>query len=213
MDKKQILEDTIEHVKKYFDMEPTGHDWWHSYRVWKMSKHLAKYESCDSFIVELAALLHDIGDHKFHQGDYTRGPKEVKKYLLLLGLDDLSIESIRDIVETISFSKGLIPSSVEGKIVQDADRLDALGAIGIARAFAYGGYAKREIYNPGEKELCFSPKKGSTINHFYDKLLRLKDSMHTKTAKKIAERRHLYMLNYLENFFIEWEGRDEWGKD
>ena len=195
--------------------EGSGHDWWHTYRVWKLSITICRSEKADQFVVELAALLHDIADHKFNDGNLSAGRSIVSKHLSSLNVDIQIINSVNEIIENISY-KGAnvkeIELSIEGKVVQDADRLDAIGAIGIARAFAYGGYKEREIYNPEIKPQMHSTfenyRKSSapSINHFYEKLLLLKDRMHTETAKEIAARRHQFMEQYLDHFFNEWEG-------
>jgi uncharacterized protein len=178
---------------------------------------LAKSEGADLFIVELAALLHDIADWKFHDGDEYTGGKVAKEWLSSMGISKNSISVICEIIRTISFKGAGVESamrSMEGMVVQDADRLDALGAIGIARAFTYGGYAHRELHNPEcvpKFHLSFEDYKGSkgtTVNHFYEKLLLLKGRMNTETAKRIAHKRHLFLEEFLERFFDEWEGKD-----
>jgi len=211
MNKKEIIEKTKQHVQQHLSREYTGHDWWHCYRVWRLSRHIVQSETCDLFIVELASLLHDIADHKFHGGNYQKGTREADKFLSSLEVEKIYIEHVCSIIDNISFSKGKVPPTLEGQIVQDADRLDAIGAMGIARAFAYGGYAQRELYNPGKKPNLFhrhevKNKENTTINHFYEKLLLLKNKMNTKTGYEMAQERHQFMLGYLEKFFTEWEG-------
>lgn len=207
-----IIEEVKKRVQKELQGETTGHDWWHVYRVWKMAKRIAKEErlALDMFVIELAALLHDIADWKFYK-EKSQSSK-IREVLLGLKIDRKVSKKIIDIAQNISFKGAGVTSkmeSIEGKIVQDADRLDALGAIGIARAFAYGGYKHRSIYEPEKKPIHHKSfeeyKRGTTtINHFYEKLLLLKDRVNTKTAKKIAEARHRFMEKFLKRFFREW---------
>jgi uncharacterized protein len=194
--------------------EGSGHDWWHVYRVWQTAKDISKKEKSDSFIVELAALLHDIADWKFHNGDETVGPKIAGKWLTSQGLNSESVKTVQEIIEDVSFKGAGVKKKIrskEGKIVQDADRLDAMGAIGIARCFAYGGFKHYGIYNPEIKPKIhktaeeYRRSKSSSINHFYEKLLLLRNLMNTRTAKKMAEKRHKFMKNYLNEFFKEWK--------
>jgi uncharacterized protein len=202
-------------VKTELKAAESGHDWWHTYRVWNTAIQIAKNEDVDSFIVALGSLLHDIGDSKFHGGDELIGPEKARKFLHSLNVDEDVIEQIEQIILNISFRSGKSQKdfySPEMKVIQDADRLDAMGAIGIARTFNYGGYKGRSIYNPDIKpniNLTKEEYKKSTapsLNHFYEKLLLLKDLMNTQTGKKMAEERHNFMLIYLEQFFKEWEG-------
>ncbi len=212
MNNQEIINKTVEYVKSLLLGDSSGHDWWHVYRVWKMSIKLAEKEDADLFIVQLAALLHDIDDWKFNSHGE---PVLAKKFMGELSLDKKIISDVCDIIKNLSF-KGAGVSSVmgtkEGMVVQDADRLDAIGAIGIARTFAYGGSKAREIYDPEIKPIMhqtfeeYKKSKSPTINHFYEKLLLLKDRMNTKTAKKIAEHRHKFMEDFLEEFFKEWDG-------
>lgn len=212
---QEILAKTEAYVKDLLSREGSGHDWWHILRVWNNARTIAANEVADNFIVELAALLHDIGDHKFHNGDETVGPRMAADWLNKLEVKADVVQQVTTIIKELSF-KGAGTSSamstMEGCIVQDADRLDAIGAIGIARSFAFGGHKNREIYNPEispELHSTFEAYKNSTaptINHFYEKLLLLKDRMHTKTAKQLAEKRHQYMEQYLEQFYAEWNG-------
>lgn len=215
MIKEETVAAAATYVQQLLSGEGSGHDWWHIYRVWNNAKSIAAHEQADMFVVELAALLHDIGDHKFHNGDETVGPKMARTWLEKHQVEEKTIQHVCQIITDLSF-KGANTSSamhsLEGQIVQDADRLDAIGAIGIARTFAYGGHKSRELYNPEINPVLhdsFEAYKASTaptINHFYEKLLLLKDRMHTKTAKKIAADRHLYMENFLKQFYREWEG-------
>ncbi len=213
MTEKEILKQTADFVRQKLEGEGTGHDWWHIYRVWQNAKAITKVEGGNDIIIELAALLHDIADHKFHNGDESVGPRVATKFLKSLKISTEIINQVVLIMEEISFSKGMTPSSLEGKIVQDADRLDAIGAIGIARAFAYGGYKQREIYNPDIQAVEYDSKEdykkntNPTLNHFYEKLLLLKDLMNTAKGKALARERHTFMQNYLEQFYFEWDGK------
>lgn len=216
MNKKVILKQTEEYVKDKLSGEGSGHDWWHIYRVWQNAKHIGQYEQADMFVVELAALLHDIADWKFNDGDDSVGPKLAREWLTKLQVEENIIAHVCQIIKDLSFKGAGVKSkihTIEGMVVQDADRLDALGAIGIARAFAYGGHKNREMYNPNvkaEQHNSFEEYKnshGTTINHFYEKLLLLKNLMNTTTAKKIAESRHAFMEEYLERFYDEWAGK------
>lgn len=216
MDKKQVIEKTTEFIKKKFSGETTGHDWWHMYRVWQTAKAIAASEpSADGFVAELGALLHDIADWKFNGGDEEAGPREARKWLESQKVGEAVILQIEDIIRTVSFKGAGVASNmktIEGKIIHDADKLDAMGAIGIARAFAYGGANGRPLYDPAAKpelhQTFEAYKKGGThtINHFYEKLLLLKDRMYTETGKKLAKQRHKYMEAYLKEFYAEWEG-------
>ena len=215
MEKKLIVNQTADFMKSELTGEGSGHDWWHVYRVWRNAVQIAKHEEVDLFVVELAALLHDIADWKFNDGNEDIGPQLAREWLESLNVEETEISKVCQIIQDISFKgSGVLTrmTTTEGMIVQDADRLDAIGAIGIGRAFAYGGSKGREMYNPEvkpEKHDTFEQYKksrGSSINHFYEKLLLLKELMNTKTAKKIAEKRHAVMLNFLDDFFQEWEG-------
>ena len=213
---QQIIDRTAAHVQHLLSGEGSGHDWWHIHRVWNNARRIAAGEQADDFIVELAALLHDIGDHKFHGGDETVGPRMAADWLQQLQVTDDIIQQVCTIISELSF-KGAgtssAMSSLEGQIVQDADRLDAIGAIGIARTFAYGGYKNPEIYNPTIAPVlhdsfeAYKNNTAPTINHFYEKLLLLKERMHTRTARTIAGERHRFMEAYLEQFYAEWEGK------
>ncbi len=211
---QQIIDQTAEFIRRKFDGESTGHDWYHIERVWKMAKRIGAKEGADPFVVELGALLHDIADWKFH--DEAAGGKAAREWLTQLEVESDIIDQVCVIVDGISF-KGLGQKNkiktVEGMVVQDADRLDAIGAIAIARAFAYGGAMNRPIYDPIVPRTPLSDasyastqtsKNRPTIHHFYDKLLHLKDRLNTKTARQLAERRHKFMELYLKEFFEEW---------
>ncbi len=216
MNKDTIITKTEAFVKTTLAGAEGGHDWWHVYRVWQMAKHIARKEKADMFIVELGALLHDIADSKFHNGDEAIGPQKAAGFLASLAVAQEVIEHVGNIVRHISFKGGNHKQtfhSPELAVVQDADRLDALGAIGIARAFNYGGYKNRELYNPAipvklnMTREAYKKNTAPTINHFYEKLLRLKDRMNTPTGKTIAKQRHRYMEGFLQHFFNEWEGK------
>lgn len=215
MDQETIIQKTADFVKEVLSDAEGGHDWWHIYRVWKLSKHIAKTENVDMFIVELGALLHDIADSKFHNGDEEIGPRKAREFLSSLNIDEKVIIHVENIIANISFKGGKHTQkfkSPELDVVQDADRLDAMGAIGIARAFNYGGYKGREIYNPEIKPNLNMTKEeyknsnAPTLNHFYEKLLLLKDRMNTKTGKSMAEHRHKFMELFLDEFYKEWNG-------
>lgn len=217
MDKLSILLQTEAYVRETLSADTAGHDWWHIYRVWKNAQQIARGEEVDLFVVELAALLHDIADHKFHGGDENIGPKTARAWLEKLDVEESVIAHVTEIIASLSFKGAQVATpmrTLEGKVVQDADRLDAIGAIGIARAFAYGGYKGRAIYDPNippESHGSFDAYKKSntpSINHFYEKLLLLKERMNTPTAHQIAETRHQFMETYLEHFYREWEGLD-----
>jgi len=210
---------TQEYVKNALLGEGSGHDWWHIFRVWNTAQHLAKKEGGDVLVIELAALLHDIADRKFNEGDVEEGTGKVRSFLHSIGVEKKVIEHVCEIVQTCSFASSFMPdgsrrimSTLEGKIVQDADRLDAIGAIGIARTFAYGGHKGSEMYNPSIKPVVLTSTKqyaqGEThsINHFYEKLLLLKDLMNTQTAREMAKKRHIYMEQFLKEFYAEWDG-------
>ncbi|NPD47557.1 MULTISPECIES: HD domain-containing protein [unclassified Lentimicrobium] len=208
---KNILE-TEKYIRGILEGEGSGHDWWHIHRVRNNAMNIAKAYEVDIFIVEMAALLHDIADHKLNGGDEEIGPRMAGEWLDKNEVGESEKNHILLIMQEVSFSKGKVPATLEGKIVQDADRLDAIGAIGIARTFAFGGFKKREIYNPEIQPIKYASledyKKNTnpTLNHFYEKLLLLKDMMNTEEAKKIAQQRHDFMETYLEQFYAEWEG-------
>lgn len=210
----QLIEKTKEFVKKTLGIsDPTAHDWYHVERVLKNSLRIAKTEpSANLGVVKLAALLHDIADWKFTD-DETKGGKIARKWLEKNKVDEKIVKQVSDIVDTISYKGGTNPpmKSTEGKIVQDADRLDAMGAIGIARAFAYGGFKNRAIYDPENKPKLFKNAKdyknndGTSVNHFYEKLLLLKGMMNTKMGKQLAAKRHKILEDFLKEFYKEWE--------
>ncbi len=213
--KKEIIKKTEEFVKGRQEGD-TGHDWWHIYRVRNTALQIAKKEHADIFIVELAALLHDIADHKFHGGDETIGAKVARDWLFSLHIDEVTADHVCQIINGVSFKGANVEThmqTIEGEIVQDADRLDAIGAIGIARAFSYGGYKNRELYNPNQKPTMhtsfdeYKKDDGHTINHFYEKLFLLKDRMNTKTGKELALERHQFTVEYVQKFLKEWGGK------
>jgi len=216
MNKEQILSNTISFVKEMLKNAEGGHDWFHILRVWNNAKLIAKNENVNSFIVELGALLHDIADSKFHNGNETVGPKVARAFLESEKVPDEIILHIEKIITNISFKGGNFEqnfTSLELDVIQDADRLDAIGAIGIARCFNYGGFKNRQLYNPeiapnlNMTKEEYKNSEAPTINHFYEKLLLLKDKMNTVSGKKIAEERHQYMENFLQQFYNEWEGK------
>jgi len=218
MNKNLIIENTIAFVKKTLEGAEGGHDWFHTQRVFLNAKLIAKGESVDDFIIALGSLLHDIADAKFHNGDETIGPKKAAEFLLSQNVDSSVIEHVIKIIENISFKNSLSTdgikfSSKELAVIQDADRLDAIGAIGIARCFNYGGFKNREIYNPDIEpnlnlsKAAYKNSSSPTINHFYEKLLLLKDKMNTKTGRRIAGARHTFMETYLKQFYDEWDGK------
>ena len=212
MDKTLMIDKTKEFVKNKLYGEGSGHDWFHIERVYNLAKYIGKKEKADSFIVEMCALLHDIDDWKFSNTNDIQ-TTVTENFLKSINIDGSSLEQIIKIIETMSFKGGIVDSTqttIEGKVVQDADRLDAIGAIGIARTFAYGGHKNRLIYDPDIKPMDFKSleevknAENHTINHFYEKLLKLKDLMNTDTAKELAEKRHKFMENFLEEFYEEW---------
>lgn len=211
----QIIENTILFVKNKLAQAEGGHDWFHIERVYKNALLIAKEEECDLTVVKLAALLHDIADSKFHNGDESIGPKVAREFLESQKVSEDIILHVIAIIENISFKGGNFEKkfhSRELEIVQDADRLDAIGAIGIARTFNYGGFKNRVIYDPNippkmnmSKEE-YKNSESPTLNHFYEKLLLLKDKMNTKTGKNIAQKRHDFMVTFLSHFYAEWDG-------
>ena len=218
MNDSELVEKTIVFVKETLKGAEGGHDWFHIQRVFNNTLLLAKDEKVNILIVSLAALLHDIADPKFYDGDETIGPRLAKDFLTSLNVDTKVITHVIEIIKNMSFKNSLDKNkkpfhTKELQVVQDADRLDAIGAIGIARAFNYGGFKNRELYNPSivpnlnmTKEE-YKKSSAPTINHFYEKLLLLKDKMNTNTGKKIAQQRHQFMLDYLEQFYQEWNGQ------
>lgn len=226
MTPEEIIQRTAEYVKGEFERDSSGHDWWHIVRVWKTALALCRQERADDFTVELAALLHDLDDWKLvasplhpSPGGRRAGgegrPVRAEAWLRQMGVAPAVTDHICEIITSLSFKGALVQTpmrTLEGQIVQDADRLDAIGAIGIARAFAYGGHKGRLLYDPAsppQMHASFEQYQNSgsaTLNHFYEKLLLLKDRMNTATAKKIAAQRHAYMEQFLEQFLREWEG-------
>ncbi len=211
-----VFEQLREQVEVAFASDGSGHDWWHIHRVIANAEVIAQREGADLEIVKLGALLHDIADHKFHNGDLEVGPRRAAELLRARGADARTVERVVSIVNEVTFKGAGVStpvSSIEAACVQDADRLDAIGAVGIARAFAYGGSKNRLMHNPDA-----SPKQhqdfadyandtGATTNHFYEKLLLLKDRMQTATGRQMAEERHRFMEVFLKQFYAEWEGR------
>ena len=211
----ELINKTISFVKAKLENAEGGHDWFHIERVYKNAVLIAKNEDCDVTVVKLGALLHDIADSKFHEGDESVGPKIARDFLESENVDEEIITHVVHIIKNISYKGGNFEkkfSSLELDVVQDADRLDAIGAIGIARAFNYGGFKNRALYDPKiapnsrmSKEE-YKKNDAPTLNHFYEKLLLLKDKMNTDTGKKIAKERHRYMEGFLAQFYAEWEG-------
>jgi uncharacterized protein len=206
-----ILKRTEDYIRTYFENEGSGHDWWHIHRVRNMALKLAEKEGGNLFLIEISALLHDLDDWKLNSVHESK----TMKWLREINLNQVQVESILEIIEQVSFKGARVENnatSIEAKIVQDADRLDAIGAIGIARTFAYGGHKSRPIYHPEIKPVMhsdFESYKNSTaptINHFYEKLLLLKNALNTPTAIEIAKNRHIFMETFLTQFFAEWEG-------
>jgi uncharacterized protein len=210
-----IIDKSILFVKEKLENAEGGHDWFHIERVYKNAILIARNEDCDLTVVKLGALLHDIADSKFHDGDETIGPKIAREFLEKENVTEEIVQHVINIIENISFKGGNFQKKFHSKeleIVQDADRLDAIGAIGIARTFNYGGFKNRPLYNPAiapklnmNKEE-YKNSESPTLNHFYEKLLLLKDKMNTETGKKIALERHKYMENFLSQFYSEWDG-------
>ncbi len=213
---EQVIQNTIAFVKVELENAEGGHDWFHIERVYKNARLISENEKVDKIVVALGALLHDIADSKFHDGDETVGPKKARQFLETQNISEEIIQHVVKIVENISFrggNKAQNFTSLELDVVQDADRLDAIGAIGIARTFNYGGFKGRKLYDPEIKpdlNMTTEEYKASntpTINHFYEKLLLLKDLMNTETGSKIAKERHVFMEIFLQQFYTEWEGK------
>lgn len=213
MDHADIITKTTLFVQDTLKSAEGGHDWWHIYRVWNNAKLIAQTEQADLLTIELAALLHDIADSKFHNGDEEIGPRIAGEYLRSINIDEDMVIHVQQIIRHMSFKASfdeVVFTSKELQIVQDADRLDAIGAIGIARAFNYGGFKGREIYNPQIKpdlnlsKDAYKNSTAPTINHFYEKLLLLKDKMNTDTGKQLAAQRHQFMEDYLKQFYLEF---------
>src|SRR6056297_3030525 len=219
MTDSELVEETITFVKETLQDAEGGHDWFHIQRVFNNSILIARTEKVDLLVISLGALLHDIADAKFHDGDESVGPKMAKAFLESLEVDKKTINHVVKIIKHISYKNSLDKgkkkkfNSLELQVVQDADRLDAIGAIGIARAFNYGGFKNRELYNPevppnlNMTKEEYKKSKAPTINHFYEKLLLLKDKMNTQTGKRIAQERHEFMGYFLEQFYKEWDGK------
>jgi uncharacterized protein len=221
MTNDQVVEKTRAFIEEKFKSETTGHDYWHMYRVWQTARHIAERENeADMFVVELAALLHDIADWKFSGGDEAAGPREARKWLESLEVDEAVIKHVEDIIINVDFKGAEIElklHTIEGKIVHDADKLDALGAVGVARAFATGAHFKEVIHDPSIAVPTYATvaeyrkAKGAAgrtvINHFYEKLLLLKDRMFTATGKEMAQHRHEFMEHFLREFYQEWDGQ------
>lgn len=212
---KEIIDQTVDFVKKQLSGAEGGHDWWHVYRVWKTAISIARKEKADLFLVNIGALLHDIADAKFYEGNEEIGPQYASNFLKSLSISPDIIDQVVQIIRYVSFkNRNENPRfvSIELQIIQDADRLDAIGAIGIARAFNYGGFKGRPLYdsaispNPNQSKTEYKSTASPTINHFYEKLLLLKDLMNTTTGRQIAEKRHRFMESYLQEFYLEWEG-------
>ena len=218
LDKKAVIAHTVDFIREKFLHEGSGHDWAHIQRVWHTSQALAaQTPAADPFVAELGALLHDVADWKFHDGDEEAGPRAARHWLSSLGVDEAIIQRVEVIIREISF-KGLgVPtpmSTPEGEVVQDADRLDAIGAIGVARAFAYGGHKGRPLHDPAippvahESFESYKQNVAPTINHFYEKLLHLHERLHTPAARAVARQRQQFMEQFLAQFLREWEGED-----
>lgn len=213
---QEIIDKTIAYVQQELAHAEAGHDWFHIERVYKSTLTINESEKADALVVALAALLHDIADPKFHNGDEAIGPQKAETFLRSVAVSEDVIAHVKRIIENMSFKNSFNKegfTSLELQVVQDADRLDAIGAIGIARAFTYGGFKNRVLYDPAIKPITEHTKESyknttaPTINHFYEKLLLLKDRMNTATGKAIAAKRHEFMLSYLDQFFGEWEGK------
>lgn len=210
---QQLVDRTAAFVRSQMEGDSSGHDWWHVWRVWQNSLFISRSENADRFVTELAALLHDIADWKFHDGDDSAGPKAARAWLSEQSIDESVIDHVCEIVATVSFKGAGVETpmaTLEGKIVQDADRLEAIGAIGIARCFAFGGAKGRLMHDPEDPpELHasfedYKKKSGPSINHFYEKLLLLKDRMNTETGRMLATQRHQVLEDFLEQFHAEW---------
>lgn len=216
MNSSSIIDQAAAHIQRLFANEGSGHDWWHIYRVWKSAVRIAEAEGADLYVVQLAALLHDIADWKFHGGDLTAGPRVAREWLEQHDVKPDVSDHVCDIIGQLSYKGSGVATdmpTLEGRVVQDADRLDAIGALGIARAFAYGGHDGRLMYDPEQppeihtSAQAYRNSRGATINHFYEKLLLLKDRMQTATGRAMAQQRHEFMEQYLAQFYAEWEGQ------
>lgn len=213
---QDIIQKTITYVRQELANAEAGHDWFHIERVYKTALTINETEKADQLVVSLAALLHDIADPKFHDGNEELGPQKAEAFLRSLNVEEEVITHVKLIIQNMSFKNSFDKegfTSPEMQVVQDADRLDAIGAIGIARAFTYGGFKNRVLYDPAVKPVTSHSKESykkttaPTINHFYEKLLLLKDMMNTATGKTIAAKRHDFMLNFLDQFYEEWDGK------
>ncbi len=216
-DREELIQRTEEFVKKVLEGEGSGHDWWHIYRVWRNAILIAEHERVDLFVVQLAALLHDLDDFKFHPERESLEPSIARQWLIQLEVEEEITNHVCEIIRDLSFKGSGVPTPMrtrEGMVVQDADRLDALGAVGIARTFSYGGSKGRPIHDPDERPVehtsfeQYRKHQGTTINHFYEKLFLLKDLMNTETSRRLAEKRHRFMELFLETFYKEWEGEE-----
>jgi uncharacterized protein len=217
LNRDEVLDQTADYVRAELQEDSSGHDWWHVHRVRELAVDLAEREGADLYVVQLAALLHDISDYKLNGGDHEKGPQLAHDWLIKLGESDGCADAVARIIAALSFRGSSTRSrmdTIEGMVVQDADRLDAIGAIGIARAFAFGGFAGQLMYEPGLKPKAdmtqgeYEKRNGTTVNHFYEKLLLLKTRMNTKSAQVIAERRHHILEEFLKEFFLEWDSKD-----
>ena len=216
MEKEDIIQHIVDTIKVKFEGDSSGHDWFHIERVWKTAKAIAEHEKANVFITELGAILHDIADHKFTKNHEAESIKQTAEILSQYEISQQEIEAVQHIVLNCSYKGGIAANamkSLEGKIVQDADKLDAIGAIGIARAFAFGGKFGSVLYDPNISPIThktlesYQKNRSHTINHFYEKLLKLKDLMHTETAIKMAAKRHQFMEDYLNMFYQEWNAQ------
>lgn len=212
-----VISRTVAHVRRALEGDSSGHDWWHVYRVWQTALRLGRDEGADLHVVQLAALLHDIADWKFHGGDDSAGPRAAREWLSGLGEPPATIDHVCQIIAEVSFKGAGVATpmtTLAGRVVQDADRLDAIGAIGIARAFAYGGHAGRALYDPDvppvqhDSFAAYKKNSGPTLNHFHEKLLLLKDRMNTVAGRRLAERRHHFMEQFVTRFLAEWNGEE-----
>ena len=212
---EDILEATADHIRNLLAGDSSGHDWHHIERVWKTAVTIGRGEGADLFVVQLAALLHDIADWKFHGGDDTAGPRAARAWMERFAIDEKTIEHVCEVIATLSFKGAGVATpmrTIEGQAVQDADRLDAIGAVGIGRAFAYGGHKGRAMYDPAVPPTphdsfgAYKKNAGPTLNHFYEKLLLLKDRMNTSVGRQLAAERHRFMEQFLAQFLAEWNG-------
>lgn len=217
MSREEIVSNTCEYVRAALGGESSGHDWWHVRRVWRLASHVGELEGADPLVVQLAALLHDISDYKLNGGDLTLGPKMAREWMEGQRVGGATVAHVCEIIGEMSFKGAGVSSrmrTLEGMVVQDADRLDAIGAVGVARAFAYGGFKGAAMYVPEEEPVMhqsfeeYRARTSSTVRHFHEKLLLLKDRMNTESARRIAAGRHRFMEAFLSQLFREWEGED-----